>query len=429
MKITILAYGSLGDVQPYVALGAGLQRSGHDVTIAADPYFDAVVRAQGLTLAPVSGNPLEVFESEAGQTVADSEAGLLARFKAYGTFNREMKSHIEKNLVDSWDACRSAEVLIFSFNAFGGYHIAEKLGVPAFAVAIAPFTRTRTMPSINFAPRPNLGSRYNLLTHTLTERLFFMPPSSHAINQWRTTTLAVPALPKSGFMRRLVETDAIPVLYSFSPELLPPPADWPAWVHVTGYWFPERDPQWQPDPSLVDFLAAGPPPVYIGFGSMSTKAGGRSPRARVDLIVDALAQAGQRGIVSFGTDMPADVTLPSTVYAAGAVPHDWLFPQVALTVHHGGSGTTAQSLRAGVPMVVTPFMWDQPFWARRAHALGVAPAPVSNKRLTAAVLGRAIQETAGNLAMRERAQTIGERVRRESGVERATSIINERLRG
>ncbi len=429
MKITILAYGSLGDVQPYAALGAGLQRSGHDVTIAADPYFDAVVRAQGLALAPVSGNPLEVFGSEAGQTVADSEAGVLARMKAYGAFNREMTAHIEKNLVDSWQACRHAEVLMFSFNAFGGYHIAEKLGVPAFAVAIAPFTRTRTMPSINFAPRPSLGGRYNLMTHTMTERLFFMPPSSHAINQWRTTTLGIPPLPKSGFMRRLAETDTMPVLYSFSPELLPTPADWPAWVHVTGYWFPERDPQWHPDPTLVDFLAAGPPPVYVGFGSMSAKAGGRTSRAKVDLVVGALAHAGQRGIVSFGTDVPVDLSLPPTVYAAGAVPHDWLFPQVSLTVHHGGSGTTAQSLRAGVPMVVTPFMWDQPFWARRVQELGVAPAPVSNKQLSAAVLGQAIREAVGNPAMRERAQRLGERVRRESGVERAVSVINGRLRG
>lgn len=420
MKITILVYGSLGDVQPYVALGAGLKRAGHDVSVAADPFYESTILKSGVSFVPVAGNPNDIFGSEAAQTVADSQAGIMKRFAAYGAFNREMKTHIAKNLEESWPACRNAEAFIFSFNAFGGYHIAEKLGVPSFAVSIAPFTRTRTMPSINFGEK-KLGSSYNLLTHRLTEQIFFAPPSSNEINRWRKESLGLRPLSWKGYMRRLSRSSDIPVLYSFSRELMPPPPDWPEWVHVNGYWFSERDPDWRPPQPLVDFLASGPPPVYIGFGSMAFK-------SELKMVFQALDRAGQRGIVSVAAQGIEDVSFPPTVFRADALPHDWLFPQVSMTVHHGGSGTTAQSARAGVPMLITPFMWDQPFWGRRVHAASLGPEPIPHKKLTAENLSAAIQHVVGNNEMRDRARKLGERVRSEDGVRQTVAVIEERLR-
>lgn len=428
MKITILVYGSLGDVQPYVVLGAGLKRAGHDVQVAADSIYEPLIRRHGVSFVPVFGDPADVLESEAAQLVMDSEAGIMKRMAAYGTFNRNMAEHIAKNLEESWAACQDTEVLIFSFLAYGGYHIAEKLGVPAFAVAISPFTRTRTMPSINFAPRAWLGGGYNLLTHTMTERLFFMPPPSKQINLWRQQTLGLKPLPGKGHMGTFRNSPAIPVLYSFSPVLVPRPPDWPDWVHMDGYWFSEPDATLRPPQDLVDFLAAGAPPVYIGFGSMSAKAGGRAVADRLQMLFEALDRAGQRGIISVDKNVPQDIPFPATVFRCGAVPHDWLFPQVMMTVHHGGSGTTAQSLRAGVPMLITPFMWDQPFWGRQVAALGLGPAPIPHKRLTADNLAAAIREVADSPAMRDAARAAGERVRGENGVARAVAVIEERLR-
>jgi len=428
VKITILVYGSLGDVQPYVALGAGLARAGHDVRVAADPFYESLILRQGLSFVPVSGNPTEVLESEAGQTFMDGQASILKRMSAYGAFNREMADHIAKNLEESWTACRDAEAFIFSFLAYGGYHIAEKLGVPSFAVAISPFTRTRAMPSITFAPREWLGDRYNLLTHTLTERMFFMPPSSKKINQWREQTLGLKPLPRKGHMESFRSSRNIPVLYSFSPVLMPRPADWPDWVHAEGYWFAETDAIWQPPQGLVEFLAAGPAPVYIGFGSMSAKAGGRSVADSLEMLFQALERAGQRGIISVGADVTQNIAFPSTVYRCGDVPHEWLFPQMAMTVHHGGSGTTAQSLRAGVPMLITPFMWDQPFWGRQVETLGFGPKPIPHKKLTADNLAKAISETVNDPKMREAARFAGERVRSEQGIARVVDVIHERLR-
>jgi sterol 3beta-glucosyltransferase len=197
---------------------------------------------------------------------------------------------------------------------------------------------------------------------------------------------------------------------------------------MDGYWFSEPDANWQPPQDLAAFLAAGPPPVYIGFGSMSAKAGGRAVADRLQMLFEALERAGQRGIISVGENVPQDIPFPSTVFRCGSVPHDWLFPRVSMTVHHGGSGTTAQSLRAGVPMLVTPFMWDQPFWGRQVAAMGLGPQPIPHKRLNADNLAAAIRAVVLDRKMQGTARAMGERVRHENGVERAVAVIEERLR-
>ncbi|MFJ7243192.1 glycosyltransferase [Kitasatospora sp. NPDC098652] len=166
--------------------------------------------------------------------------------------------------------------------------------------------------------------------------------------------------------------------------MLPRPADWPSWARVAGYWWPARPDGWQPPADLVDFLRAGPPPVFIGFGSMAVGEGERLS----GLVASAVERAGVRAVVQAGW---AELDARSgDVLTIGDVPHDWLFPRTAAVVHHAGAGTTAAGLRAGVPAVAVPVMADQPFWAARLHDLGVAPRPVPFQSLTAEALGDAI---------------------------------------
>ena len=177
--------------------------------------------------------------------------------------------------------------------------------------------------------------------------------------------VAVPALalpPLQRFADQLVTRASapIPVLYPYSPQLLPVPADFPPRVHVTGAWFLEPTTPWEPPASLAVFLEAGPPPVYVGFGST----GGRGGQRRAQLMLGALAQTGQRGVLARGWGGLGPDTLPDTVYLLDEAPHDWLFPRMAAVVHHGGSGTTAAGLRAGKPTVICPAFGDQPFWGR-----------------------------------------------------------------
>lgn len=174
-----------------------------------------------------------------------------------------------------------------------------------------------------------------------------------------------------------------------------------------------------PPADLDVFLSTGPPPVYVGFGSMA----GDAPERATSLVAEALERAGHRGIVAGAVG-----DLPPTVIGAGSVPHEWLFPRTAAVVHHGGAGTTAAVVRAGVPSVVVPFMGDQPFWGRRVHALGVAPAPIPRKRLTVARLADAIRVAATDGDMRRKAEMLGETVSAEDGIGRAVSVL-ERLFG
>jgi len=211
-----------------------------------------------------------------------------------------------------------------------------------------------------------------------------------------------------------------PVCHGFSPLVVPRPADWPSGAEVSGYWWPARPEGWQPPPGLVDFLAAGPPPVFIGFGSMAPGQGGQLSQVVADAVtrvgVRAVVQAGWAGLTGTGEQ----------ILAVGDVPHDWLFPQVAAVVHHAGAGTAGAGLRAGVPAVPVPVLADQPFWAHRLHDLGVAPEPVYFAKLTAEALSGALRECLGEPGYRERAASLARRIADEDGAAAVLARI-ERL--
>jgi sterol 3beta-glucosyltransferase len=211
----------------------------------------------------------------------------------------------------------------------------------------------------------------------------------------------------------------VPVLYGYSSHVLPRPCDWPDYYHVTGYWF--LDESWQPPADLVDFLNAGAPPVYIGFGSM----GSRNPEEAGRIALEALAKSGQRGILASGWGGLKSSDVPDNVHMVTSLPHSWLFPRMTAVVHHGGAGTTAASLRAGVPSVVVPFMGDQPFWGRRVSALGVGPAPIPRRRLTSQRLADAIRECVTNPTMRQKAGELGQRIRADDGIGAAVAIVRQ----
>jgi UDP:flavonoid glycosyltransferase YjiC (YdhE family) len=214
-------------------------------------------------------------------------------------------------------------------------------------------------------------------------------------------------------------TSGYPVLYGYSQAVIPRPLDWGDRIHVTGYWFLDQENDWVPPGHVVDFLQAGQPPVYVGFGSMSS----RDPRATADLIGEALELCGQRAIVLSGWGGISGGSLPDSVLMIESMPFSWLFSHVAAVVHHGGAGTTSEGLRAGVPSVIVPFFGDQPYWARRVADLGVGPEPVPRRRLTALALAAAIDQAVSDKAMRDRAAALGRRLRAEDGVGRAVEVI------
>jgi sterol 3beta-glucosyltransferase len=169
-------------------------------------------------------------------------------------------------------------------------------------------------------------------------------------------------------------------------------------MHVTGYWFPE-DEEWQPPADLVRFLEGGSRPVFVGFGSMPVP----DAEGTTVLVLEALRLSGQRGIVHAGWGGVGGSDLPEWAFRLEYAPYGWLFPRMAAVVHHGGSGTTAFGLRAGVPSLVVPFLFDQFYWGRRIAELGVGRAPVPFGKLTAEGLAAAIDEAVSDGGMRRRA--------------------------
>lgn len=221
---------------------------------------------------------------------------------------------------------------------------------------------------------PAWTGRYNQWSHRMGEAILFRMVH-RAVDRTRRRELGWGPCPEPPI--RTVHRRQLPILYPLSPTLLPPPSDWPAHSRMTGFWFLDADPSWQPPPALAAFLDAGPPPIYVGFGSMGDVA---APAVRQFLTV--LTQRKQRAIVSLPTVLQREIdpaSLPEHILPVEPLPHSWLFPRTAAVIHHGGIGTTAEALRAGVPMAIFHFSVEQAFWARLSQQLGVAP-PVAGRQ-------------------------------------------------
>jgi hypothetical protein len=209
-----------------------------------------------------------------------------------------------------------------------------------------------------------------------------------------------------------------------SPALIPKPKDWGRHISISGFYFLSLASNYQPDSDLADFLASGPPPVYIGFGSIVVE----DPNAMTKLIFEAVKKTGQRALVSkgwggFGGDK---LGKPDGVFMLGNCPHDWLFQHVSCVVHHGGAGTTSAGIALGRPTVIVPFFGDQPFWGSMVARAGAGPSPIPYKELTAQGLANAILEALKPETL-ERARELGERIREEKGCEAGAASFHAQM--
>jgi UDP:flavonoid glycosyltransferase YjiC (YdhE family) len=210
-----------------------------------------------------------------------------------------------------------------------------------------------------------------------------------------------------------------PTFHGFSPSVVPRPADWPPELRVTGYWWP-APPDWNPPQELTDFLDAGPPPVFVGFGSMAPGQGDRLAA----IVLDAVRRAGVRAVLQAGWSGLAAAAPHDDVLSIGEAPHEWLFPRMSTVVHHAGAGTTAAALRAGVPAVPVPVLADQPFWARRVHQLGAATRPLPLSALTAPRLAAALRAAPSHTPG---AQTLSTSLSTEDGTAPILSWLTQQL--
>lgn len=424
MKVLIITFGSHGDVQPYVALGKGLQAAGHEVTVCTACRFESFIKEHNLAYGYMTDEFLKLIETDMGRDVIETADGIPGVIRAIFKLIKYLKPLTKEMILDAWEAAKVTrpDLIIFHPKILGAVSIAEKLDVPVIMANLQPMiVPTREFPMAGM-PAWKIGSRYNRATYGLIKLGLGM--YAKIVNEFRQNSLALPPFPKFSGMGFTADGKPIPILHGFSPHVVPRPADWPGQATVNGYWFLDQPDDWQPSSRLQSFLDAGEAPVYIGFGSMA----GRNPQRLADIAIKALTKAGLRGILATGWGGLEADDLPEHILKIDNAPHEWLFPRMSAIVHHGGAGTTAAALRAGRPMLICPFIADQPFWGECIHRLGAGPKPIPQKKLIVNRLAGALHDMSHNPAIRGRAKDLGRLIRDENGIKDTVAAIEEVLR-
>ncbi|RUT32565.1 glycosyltransferase [Arsenicitalea aurantiaca] len=412
-RIAMATIGTQGDVQPYVAVALELQARGHEVVLGAPDDFADFVKGYGIAFASLGSNIQEFISQSSFQNAMSRSALLNAP-----TLLAEGQRIVDTATRAAWEMSQGADGLLLNMNTSFGVDIAEALGIPAIMAAPQPLNTTSEFPLCAYSG-PSLGSLFNRLSYRAmsVQQLYYNLPR----NRLRREVMGLPPRRHGGFFR---DTDGSPLttLYSYSAHVAPRPADWPDSAIITGYWRLEDRTGWAPSPEFEAFLAAGPRPVYIGFGSMPFGA-----ERNTEILREAVALWGGRAVVARGWGGINPDHLPGDIFAIEKAPHDKLFAHVAAVVHHGGAGTTSAGLYLGRPTFVVPQTVDQPFWGRRVHALGCGPEPVRLRKLTPEVLARALEDLSTNGDYAKAAAAVAAKLNAENGPARAAEIIEARI--
>jgi sterol 3beta-glucosyltransferase len=412
MHITVVALGTRGDVQPMIALSKGLHSAGHQVTVIAGANFEDWITGHGLKFVP-SVDMETLMNSEQGLAWTENSNNPMQQVRMMRSLMNQHGEAMYAPILASADATQLfvsgfvSEPLVQS--------ISEKTGVAYINALLQPQQPTSSGAASLNAIVPQRTSLLNLWMGKLSERILWSV-AAETTNRLRTQRLGLRAHTVASYLHA---RRSAPTMMGFSRHVVPTPQDWPTNTTQTGYWFLDEDEGWQPSPALADFLRAGTPPVYIGFGSMSS----REPQKTLALILDALKPSGQRAIIAAGWSGVQAEALPENVLLIRSVPHRWLFPRVAVVVHHGGAGTTAAGLRAGKPTLIIPHMSDQPYWGRRMYELEVGVKPIVRSKLTAEALAQGLDQLVQDARLHSKARELSEKINAETGIEDAVSII------
>ncbi len=420
IKIAILAFGSTGDVVPYVALAAGLKAAGFEPRVVTHRRFAPLLTTRGLDVSTVDVDSQEILQTGEGHSWLESGYNPIKFGRRLSTI---MEPLLNQFALKSLEACQQADAVVASGLAvFVAAHIAEKLGVPFIPAYLQPVTPTRAFRN-PFVPNwAGGGAFFNWLTHWgYWHGSWFLFRGE--VNRMRREALDLPELPRHSPCAGM-HRGADHMLYGYSASVLARPGDWNGSVHVSGYWFLEPAEAWRPSAELQAFMDAGAPPVCVGFGSMTDQ----HAAFLTSTVVEALRRNNLRGVLLTGWGALDGESLPETVIKLESAPHEWLFPRAAAVVHHGGAGTTAAGLRAGAPTVIVPFFADQFFWGSVIHRLGAGVAPMARKRLNVDVMTRALAQALGDRSLKRRAEAVSRGLAQEEGVKSAVSFVRRVLK-
>jgi UDP:flavonoid glycosyltransferase YjiC (YdhE family) len=342
VRICIAAIGSTGDVLPYLGVGQHLAAQGFDVTVATHRSFEPLVRGADLTYAYLPMEPRDCVSEELAERL---RRGPRSAASAIQTMFAPWAWDVAK-AIDA--ACAEADRVLLSAMAWTGVHSADGYGLPSWGLHLQPLEPTAAFAPVALGAR-SFAARVNRALGRRAQAMM-VEPYLEVVNAIRHQH-GLPGIAARDHLRLLRERQW-PVLHGFSPTVVTRPHDWRPGLEVVGYWWPPAPPGWTPDADLVDFLGAGPKPVYVGFGSTLPAPAGHLAdmlrRISTSLRIRMVVHAGR-------LDLRID---DDTIHTVETVPHSWLLPRVRAAVHHAGAGTSAAALRAGVPSIPVPVTLD-----------------------------------------------------------------------
>jgi len=412
-KILIVTLGSRGDVHPYIALGVELERRGFESVICTGKGFDDDIEKRGLRSATLDVDFLSLLTHEFIE-LSKSPKGILKALRLTKGFS----SHFLSSLWDTVQSVQPAAIIYHHNKGAPALYAAIAQDIPAIPTALIPaYLPTRAFNNPFALCVTPIRSFRLLQSKVLTGLMNFGIKVS--VYKWKRRSLELKRWSRlSPFDGFHPQGTALPRLHLFDQAILPKPRDWPEMDDVTGYCFLDHPKNWMPPQELEDFIKAGETPIYVGFGSMPAD----DTNDILESIIQALGMLGRRGIIQLNENEIGDTILPPSIFLVQDIPHDWLFPQCDVIVHHGGIGTTHQALRWGKPSVICPLFLDQPFWGEVVYALGASSRPLAMKQITAETLAKRIQ-TATSSAVVRAAKYTGDHIRSDSGSARTADII------
>jgi len=404
MRFTVVTYGSEGDTRPLVALCRGLMDARHEVQLFTEQSTLGSARALGVPVAALAGELQSILR-------LDDPLRELSRRDVLKTFAQSLRL-VNENTA-SWmrsvsEHARSSDAILFAgLASVTGRTVAQALHKPAINLCLQPTSATREFLSPVLPPM-RMPAWVNRLSYGVS------PNALMAFLYGKATRAARDEIFGRGEYGGSF-ADQFPILYGFSAHLVKRPDDWPESHLITGHW-PLPPVDWQARNELLDFLAAGPPPIYVGFGAMSSF----FRREALGEITTAIA--GRRALFYPGWSKISAAMLPDNMFVIDSIPHSWLFPRTSAVIHHAGAGTTHSAARAGVPSIALPVAVDQFYWAARLAGAGVAPKYIRAAKIDAKTLAGMLEFTAQD-SVRERAQALGAAMAQEQGVPRAVTAI------
>jgi UDP:flavonoid glycosyltransferase YjiC (YdhE family) len=397
MRPVLTNAGSTGDIKPLVALARELKRRGHEPVLALSPCLSHWSERYGLDFHATGPDLIEAIRTINLAFVSKTKRGV-GSFEDIEALFAPINRALPQIVRDLLDACRGADVLIGGTGQLTSKLIHEITGVPFVSVQFehANWVHPPDQPG-------SIGERWRRMAARQFGRLL--------------AELDLEGIePPEGFDPRSSQL----VLFAMSPRVCARPDNWPEHYRMVGFFFME-DEKDETERELAEFLSDGEPPVVFSFGSMVHE----DAQVVAEIVLEAVRLSGYRGVIQRGWSGLPGKSVREQIYSAEYVSHSWLFPRAACVVHHGGAGTLATALWAGVPSVIVPHAFDQPFWAENAYALGYTVPPILFSDLTAERLAVAIAMTLADPRFRSKAERLSEHVRSERGAEKAARLIEE----